>query len=123
MTSGRYLAFCRENADLTTRELGEALGYTSGCGVSNWENGRSKLPPTKWGTFAKLTGVDECLLVSRLLRWDYQDIYKCVFRDMPVRKAVTLIRSQRQAQSQASKARWFAIPTHLQQRIHGVGTP
>lgn len=94
-TVGIYLQKCREDADLTTEGVSDALGYKRRGTVSQWEHGAGKLPVNKWVAFAKLTKVDVNEFIARMLLGDHPDTYQAVFRDLPVTRAAEVIAAAR----------------------------
>ena len=56
--AGEYLADLREGAELTQRELAEALSLDYYTFISQLENGQGRLPPNLIIPFAEVVGAD-----------------------------------------------------------------
>lgn len=66
---GQYLKEKREEAGLSQREVGEALGYNGSQFVSNFERGLCAPPLAKMSILMKLYKIPMTELVNRLVKY------------------------------------------------------
>lgn len=77
MAAGAWLQEIRKEAGLKQRDLAIAVGFDYYTFVSQLENGRGRIPQTKYRDWAKAVGIDEKVFAKKLLSF-----YEPVFFDI-----------------------------------------
>lgn len=75
---GDYVRTCRLNADLTQLEVALAIGKGNTF-VSNFEVGRTSVPPEHYEVLAKLFNLDPVEFAKFLLRWTNPWLYLMIY--------------------------------------------
>jgi len=76
---GRYLKELRERAEITQRDLAEAVGMRYYTFISQLENGTGRVPPDQLEAFASALGVDVGDFAKKLLMYYDPHYYKALF--------------------------------------------
>lgn len=66
---GRWLASLRQQAGLSQRELADAVGSEFYTFISQIENGKGRIPPNKYGSWADAVRMDRKDFVKTLLSY------------------------------------------------------
>jgi transcriptional regulator with XRE-family HTH domain len=76
---GLWLRGLREAAGLSQREFADKVGVTYYTFISQLENGRGRLPPDRYETWAKVLKLDRKVFVRELMRYYDPVTHKILF--------------------------------------------
>lgn len=78
---GRYVRELREAAGLSQRQLAAKVGIEFYTFVSQIENGRGRIPPDSYRTWAETLEIEPCAFVRALMRFYDPVTYTILFND------------------------------------------
>lgn len=67
--AGRWLKTLRETSGLSQRQLADKVGLDYYTFISQIESGRGRIPPERYGSFAKAYGIAPRPFVQELMRY------------------------------------------------------
>jgi transcriptional regulator with XRE-family HTH domain len=89
--AGRWLAELRKCANLSQRDLAQAVGSDFYTFISQIENGKGRIPPDKYHHWARALNIDERAFVKNILRYYDPDTYAILFEDETSSEAVVSV--------------------------------
>jgi len=88
---GKLIKECRIAADLTQKDIADAIGLPYYTMISQFENGYSRIPPDLFKKYAKALKVDEFLFVKENLRYNDPHTFSSLFGREKALKAADLV--------------------------------
>ncbi len=79
--AGAWLKALRLRRNLSQRELGALVGVEYYTFIAQLEAGRGRVPPERYGTFARALGLPEKVFVKNMLKFYDPRTYMCLFGD------------------------------------------